>query len=149
VSEKGWHLAPVRDIGWIAAIIIGGLAGFLAKQFMKSNMGVLMNILLGIIGAVVTNVLLGILGIQLGGWIGYLVAGASERASSLQWRAWSAAGGSDLTDWLQTARARFRGAGLFCVLQPFNPATLWDSDSANSIPDSRHGRRFKYPQTVR
>ena len=25
-------------IGWIAAIIIGGLAGWLAEQFMKSNM---------------------------------------------------------------------------------------------------------------
>ncbi|MBP8940224.1 MAG: GlsB/YeaQ/YmgE family stress response membrane protein, partial [Agrobacterium sp.] len=38
-------------IGWIAAIIIGGVAGWLAEQFMKSNMGVFMNILLGIVGA--------------------------------------------------------------------------------------------------
>jgi uncharacterized membrane protein YeaQ/YmgE (transglycosylase-associated protein family) len=26
-------------IGWIAAIIIGGIAGWLAEQFMKSDMG--------------------------------------------------------------------------------------------------------------
>ena len=62
-------------IGWIAAIIIGGIAGWLAEQFMKSNMGVLMNIVLGIIGAIVANAILSLFGIVLGGWIGYLIAG--------------------------------------------------------------------------
>ena len=28
-------------VGWIAAIIIGGIAGWLAEQFMKSNMGMI------------------------------------------------------------------------------------------------------------
>jgi hypothetical protein len=32
------------QVGWIAAIIIGGVAGWLADQFMKSDMGLLMNI---------------------------------------------------------------------------------------------------------
>ena len=41
------------QVGWIAAIIIGGVAGWLAEQFMKSNMGVFMNIILGIVGSVV------------------------------------------------------------------------------------------------
>jgi uncharacterized membrane protein YeaQ/YmgE (transglycosylase-associated protein family) len=49
-------------IGWIAAIIIGGIAGWLAERFMKSDMGVLMNILLGIVGAAVANLLLGLIG---------------------------------------------------------------------------------------
>lgn len=62
-------------VGWIAAIIIGGLAGWLAEQFMKSNMGLLMNIVLGIVGAVVANALLGLIGVGLTGWIGYLIAG--------------------------------------------------------------------------
>ena len=31
-------------VGWIAAIVIGGIAGWLAEQFMKSNLGLLMNI---------------------------------------------------------------------------------------------------------
>jgi uncharacterized membrane protein YeaQ/YmgE (transglycosylase-associated protein family) len=62
-------------IGWIAAIVIGGVAGWLAEQFMKSNMGLLMNIILGIVGAVVANALLSLFGIALGGWIGYLIAG--------------------------------------------------------------------------
>lgn len=63
-------------VGWIAAIIIGGFAGWLAEKFMNSNMGVFMNILLGIIGAIVANWILGILSIQpLGGWLGYLITG--------------------------------------------------------------------------
>ena len=64
-----------QQIGWIAAIIIGGIAGWLAEQFMKSQMGILMNIVLGIVGAAVANWLLGFLGVNLGGWIGYLIAG--------------------------------------------------------------------------
>ncbi len=39
-----------QQIGWIAAIIIGGIAGWLAEQFMKSQMGLLLNIVLGIVG---------------------------------------------------------------------------------------------------
>jgi uncharacterized membrane protein YeaQ/YmgE (transglycosylase-associated protein family) len=37
------------EIGWIAAIIIGGIAGWLAELFMKSDTGLLMNIVLGIV----------------------------------------------------------------------------------------------------
>jgi uncharacterized membrane protein YeaQ/YmgE (transglycosylase-associated protein family) len=63
------------QIGWIAAIIIGGIAGWLAEQFMKSDMGLLMNIVLGIIGAAVASAILNFFGISLGGWLGYLIAG--------------------------------------------------------------------------
>jgi uncharacterized membrane protein YeaQ/YmgE (transglycosylase-associated protein family) len=38
-------------------------------------MGLLMNIVLGIIGAAVAGWLFSFLGISLGGWIGYLIAG--------------------------------------------------------------------------
>ena len=64
-----------QQIGWIAAIIIGGIAGWLAEQFMKSQMGLVMNIVLGIIGAAVASWLFDFLGISFGGWIGYLIAG--------------------------------------------------------------------------
>ena len=64
------------QVGWIAAIIVGGLAGWLAEQFMKSQMGLLMNIVLGIVGAVIANWLFNMLGVSLGGgWISYLIAG--------------------------------------------------------------------------
>jgi len=62
-------------IGWIAAIVIGGIAGWLAEQFMKSDMGMLMNIVLGIAGAAIASAILSFFGIVLGGWIGYLIAG--------------------------------------------------------------------------
>ena len=41
----------------------------------EEQMGLVMNIVLGIIGAAVASWLLGFLGIPLGGWIGYLIAG--------------------------------------------------------------------------
>ena len=63
------------EIGWIAAIIIGGIAGWLAERFMKSDMGLLMNIVLGIVGAAIASAILSIFGIVLGGWIGYLILG--------------------------------------------------------------------------
>ena len=50
------------QVGWIAAIIIGGVAGWLAEQFMKSEMGLLMNIVLGIIGAAVASAILSFFG---------------------------------------------------------------------------------------
>lgn len=63
-------------IGWIAAIIIGGLAGWIASSFiMKSDTGLLMNIVLGIVGAIVASFLFGLLGITFAGWFGYLIAG--------------------------------------------------------------------------
>jgi hypothetical protein len=36
-------------VGWLAAIIIGGIAGWLAGRFMNTSQGVLMNIILGIV----------------------------------------------------------------------------------------------------
>ncbi|MER9330266.1 GlsB/YeaQ/YmgE family stress response membrane protein [Mesorhizobium sp. M0152] len=67
----------VNGVGWIAAIIIGGLAGWFAEMVMKSNTGVFMNIILGIVGAVVLNAILraldfGGFGV---GWTAYLITG--------------------------------------------------------------------------
>ena len=42
---------------------------------MKSDMGLLMNIVLGIVGAAIASAILSIFGIVLGGWIGYLILG--------------------------------------------------------------------------
>jgi uncharacterized membrane protein YeaQ/YmgE (transglycosylase-associated protein family) len=63
------------QIGWIAAIVIGGLAGWIASGLMKTNTGLFLNIVLGMVGAAVASFLFGVLGIAFGGWIGYLVAG--------------------------------------------------------------------------
>jgi uncharacterized membrane protein YeaQ/YmgE (transglycosylase-associated protein family) len=66
----------LNGMGIIGAIIVGGIAGWLAEQFMKSNLGLLMNIILGIAGAAVLNFLLSLFGIYTGtGVITYLVVG--------------------------------------------------------------------------
>jgi uncharacterized membrane protein YeaQ/YmgE (transglycosylase-associated protein family) len=70
---------PVDDaqMGWIGAIVIGGIAGWLAEIITRTNMGVITNIILGVIGAALAGWLFGKLGIQIGGpnWLGYLVSG--------------------------------------------------------------------------
>ncbi len=59
----------MTGVGWIMTIIIGGLAGFAAEKIMKAEMGLLANIGIGILGAVVLNFILSILGIYASGGI--------------------------------------------------------------------------------
>jgi uncharacterized membrane protein YeaQ/YmgE (transglycosylase-associated protein family) len=73
-SSEGTHM-DVNGVGWIAAIIIGGFAGWLAEQFMKSEMGMFTNIILGIVGAIALNAILAFAGIGFTGWLAYLVIG--------------------------------------------------------------------------
>jgi len=75
LNHSGEYEMDDTNMGWIAAIIIGGLAGWIASSLMKSDTGILVNVILGIIGAVVASFLFGILGISFGGWLGYLVSG--------------------------------------------------------------------------
>ena len=55
----------MEGFGWIMTIIIGALAGWIAEKVMKFDTGLLMNIVLGIAGAIVGNFLLGLLGLGL------------------------------------------------------------------------------------
>lgn len=66
---------PEQQVGWLLAIIVGAVAGWAAEQIMKSNQGLLMNIILGIVGSILANALFSIIGIGFGGVIGYLIAG--------------------------------------------------------------------------
>ncbi|MDB6453971.1 GlsB/YeaQ/YmgE family stress response membrane protein [Falsirhodobacter sp. 20TX0035] len=66
----------MAGMGWIAAIIVGALAGWIAEKLMKSDQGILMNIILGILGAVLLNfILIQLFDATLGGWLGQLVVG--------------------------------------------------------------------------
>jgi hypothetical protein len=56
---------------------------------MKSQMGLVMNIVLGIIGPAVASSLLGFLGISLGGWISYLFTDSSDLHPNRHRRAFS------------------------------------------------------------
>jgi uncharacterized membrane protein YeaQ/YmgE (transglycosylase-associated protein family) len=46
-----------QDMGWIIAIIVGGIAGWLASMVMNRNasMGVFWNVVVGCIGSVIGN----------------------------------------------------------------------------------------------
>ena len=58
----------------IGSIIIGGIAGFGAEKLMKSEMGLIANILLGIAGGLAAGWILPLLGIGISGLIGSLLA---------------------------------------------------------------------------
>ncbi len=63
-------------IGIIGAIIVGGLAGWIASNIMKAETGLLANIGLGIVGAVLLNLILGAIGIYAANaWIPQLIVG--------------------------------------------------------------------------
>jgi len=54
-------------LGWIIALIVGGVAGWLASMVMNRNasMGIFWNIVVGIVGALIGNALAGpLLGVQ-------------------------------------------------------------------------------------
>ena len=52
--------------GILGALIIGGLAGWVASMIMKTDgsMGILMNIVVGVVGAILGNLLLPVFGID-------------------------------------------------------------------------------------
>ena len=64
-------------MGWIATIICGGIAGWLASMVMNrdASMGILMNIIVGIIGGLIG----GVIGTATGflstnaGWVMYII----------------------------------------------------------------------------
>jgi len=79
----------MEGVGWLGAIIIGGLAGWIAENIMKTEHGLLTNIIVGILGALVANAIFALIfGATLGGWIGQLVV-AVIGAVILIW-AWQA-----------------------------------------------------------
>ena len=62
-------------IGWVGALLVGALAGWIAEKVMKSNHSLITNIILGVIGAGIANTIFMWLDISLAGWLGYLIAG--------------------------------------------------------------------------
>lgn len=64
-------------MGWIATIILGGIAGWLASMVMNrdASMGILLNIVVGIIGGLIGSAIgsaLGFLSTD-AGWVMYLI----------------------------------------------------------------------------
>ncbi len=64
----------MEGLGWIGTLVVGGLAGWIAERVMRSRIGLLGNIMLGIAGAVVLNFLLiRFTGTTYGGLVGQLI----------------------------------------------------------------------------
>ncbi|MDX6805369.1 GlsB/YeaQ/YmgE family stress response membrane protein [Terrihabitans rhizophilus] len=64
----------MEGVGWIATIIIGILAGWIAEKVTSRNHGLFMNLICGLIGAVVGRfIAMSVLGISYSGWIESLI----------------------------------------------------------------------------
>ena len=59
-------------VGWIGTLLIGGIAGWIAEKVMKSDMGLIMNIVVGIIGSYIGAFIANALNLRMGemfsGW---------------------------------------------------------------------------------
>ena len=51
-----------NTMGWLAWIIVGGIAGWLASTVMHSRLGLVMDIIVGIVGAFIGGYLLSLVG---------------------------------------------------------------------------------------
>ena len=72
-------------MGFIFAILIGGVAGFIADRLMNANNSWVLNVILGVVGAFLFNLILGIIfGLWGGNILWQLIAGVAG-ASALIW----------------------------------------------------------------
>jgi uncharacterized membrane protein YeaQ/YmgE (transglycosylase-associated protein family) len=63
----------MEGLGWLSFLIVGLIAGWIAEQVMKRDHGLLVNLLVGVVGAYLGAFLFSLIGIEAGGFIGALV----------------------------------------------------------------------------
>ncbi len=63
----------MEGVGWIGAIIIGIIAGWIAERVMNRNHGLLTNLIVGLVGGLIGKVIADALDIGGGGWIFSLI----------------------------------------------------------------------------
>jgi uncharacterized membrane protein YeaQ/YmgE (transglycosylase-associated protein family) len=64
----------MEGFGWILTIILGAIAGWIAEKIMKGDHGLLTNIIMGILGALIGNWLFRlVIGSTAGGMVGQLI----------------------------------------------------------------------------
>jgi uncharacterized membrane protein YeaQ/YmgE (transglycosylase-associated protein family) len=73
------NLDGKTGVGWIAYIIIGGIAGWIASKIMKTDaqQGIMLNIVMGVVGAFLAGLVLNLLGVDVnsgGYWFTFFVA---------------------------------------------------------------------------
>ena len=60
-------------MGWIAFLIVGGIAGWLASTFMNKEQGILMNVVVGVVGAYIGGFLGRAINLPTPGFIGSII----------------------------------------------------------------------------
>ena len=73
------NLDGKTGVGWIAYVIIGGIAGWIASKIMKTDaqQGIMLNIVVGVVGAFLAGLVLNLLGVDVnsgGYWFTFFVA---------------------------------------------------------------------------
>lgn len=63
----------MEPLGWIAFLIVGLVAGYIAEKVTASDHGLLTNLIVGVIGAYVGGFIANLIGIQLYGILGAVV----------------------------------------------------------------------------
>jgi uncharacterized membrane protein YeaQ/YmgE (transglycosylase-associated protein family) len=56
-------------VGWLGTLLIGAVAGWIAEKLTRSDMGLIMNVIVGVIGAYIGGFLANLAGIQLGEFV--------------------------------------------------------------------------------
>jgi len=64
----------MSGVGWILAIVVGILAGWIAEKIMRRDHGLLTNLIVGLVGALIGKFLLGLMGVAYAGIIPSLLA---------------------------------------------------------------------------
>jgi uncharacterized membrane protein YeaQ/YmgE (transglycosylase-associated protein family) len=63
----------MQGVGIIGWIVIGIAAGFVAEKVMKRDHGLLTNLLVGVVGALLGGWIAGLVGFNFAGWIGSFI----------------------------------------------------------------------------
>lgn len=63
----------MEGIGWLSFLIIGLIAGFIAEKVMSRSHGLLMNLVVGVVGAYLGAILFSLVGLGATGFVGALV----------------------------------------------------------------------------
>jgi uncharacterized membrane protein YeaQ/YmgE (transglycosylase-associated protein family) len=60
-------------LGWFSFLIVGLLAGWIAEKVMKRDHGLMMNLIVGVVGAYLGAFVASLIGITAGGFLGALI----------------------------------------------------------------------------
>ena len=68
-AEMSARSSTLTSVGWVGYVVIGAIAGWVAGKFMKTKDGLLLDIVIGVVGALIGGFLLSfVVDTASGGW---------------------------------------------------------------------------------